>query len=90
MLVEGQVNCLHCGHSSGTWIGPKGAPLTGKGFRGSVPSRQDPGAPLRCLRCRGPVILEGAQPVATSARVRRIQRLRKRLASLGKDSGSAA
>ena len=90
MLVEGQVACLHCGATSGTWVGPKGAPLTGKGLRDGIPEGIDPDAPVRCFRCRGPVILEGAEPVMNSARLRRIERMRAQLAEIERKRRRAA
>jgi hypothetical protein len=80
MLVKGDVKCLHCGHVSGEWMGERGTPLTSDGARFDV-SSADAGAPLRCRRCRGPVYLDSVEPVATSARLRRIQRLRAQLAA---------
>lgn len=90
MLVEGQVTCLHCGASGGTWVGPKGSAIIGKGLRGTLPEGTNPEAPLRCLRCRGPVILEGAEPVMNSARLRRIQRMREELAAIKRKKRHAA
>ena len=90
MLVEGQVTCLHCGASGGAWVGPKGSAITGRGLRGALPEGTNPEAPLRCFRCRGPVILEGAEPVMNSARLRRIQRMRDELAAIERKKRRAA
>jgi hypothetical protein len=90
MLVEGQVTCLHCGATRGTWVGPKGSAITGKGLRGAPPNDIDPDAPLRCSRCRGPVIIEGAEPVISGARLRRIQRMREQLGEIGRKRPRAA
>jgi len=90
MLVEGQVTCLHCGATSGAWIGPKGSPITAKGLRGGLPAGVDPEAPMRCLRCKGPVILEGAEPVVNAARMRRIERMRAQIAEIERRKRRAA
>lgn len=83
MLIKGDVKCLHCGFVSGAWVGPNGVPLTFAGFRPSPPAEpRDPGEPIQCLRCRGPVVLEGATPVLSSRRIQRIRRLREQIAAL--------
>ena len=84
MLVTGDVKCLHCGHVSGKWVGESGAPVTETGF---MPACQrtgsfEPGAPVHCLRCAGPVFLDEATLVISSYRLRRIRRLRQQIASL--------
>jgi hypothetical protein len=73
MLVSGDLKCLHCGHTSGHWVGPRGAPLAAGG--------QPPASPTRCGRCQGPVYLDDVTPVATAFRLRRIQRMRQQLAA---------
>ncbi len=83
MLVKGDVKCLHCGHISGQWVGPNGAPLTVAGF--STPesaTESDSSALLRCPRCEGPVFLDEAGLVISSYRLRRIRRLREQIAAL--------
>ncbi len=94
MMVKGDVKCLHCGFVSGSWVGAGGAPLTTAGFTGvSVSGAEGPGGgrAIHCIRCRGPVILHEAQPVKSSERLRRIQRLRERLAAYdAPDEGFAA
>jgi hypothetical protein len=82
MMVKGEVKCLHCGYTGGSWTGEKGTPLTLAGFtaQNGVAPAGDPEAVVRCARCRGPVFLEGVEPVISSYRLRRIQRLRERLA----------
>ncbi|MCX7617943.1 hypothetical protein [Tepidiforma sp.] len=80
MLVIGDLKCLHCGYSSGRWVGPKGTPLTAAGLRPLPPGR-DPAEHVRCGRCQGPVYLDDAMPVASSYRLRRIQRMREQLAA---------
>lgn len=87
MLVIGEVKCLHCGYSSGQWVGPAGAPLTMEGFRpaGRQPDTNDPAeghALVRCSRCAGPVFLDEASAVRSSARIRRIRRMREQIAAL--------
>lgn len=80
MLVKGDVKCLHCGHTSGEWSGERGSPLAAAGARFES-GNADPSSLLRCPRCAGPVYLEAVEPVATSSRLRRIQRLRGQLAA---------
>ena len=80
MLVTGDLKCLHCGHITARWVGPKGAPLTFAGLR-PLPAGTDLAAPVRCARCQGPVYLDDAMPVASSYRLRRIQRMRQQLAA---------
>ncbi|WP_322819649.1 hypothetical protein [Tepidiforma sp.] len=80
MLVVGDLKCLHCGHLNGRWVGPKGAPLTLAGLR-PLPAGSDPAQAARCQRCQGPVYLDDAAPVASSARLRRIARMRQQLAA---------
>lgn len=84
MLVTGDVKCLHCGHISGKWTGPGGAPLTEAGFTPSQPrmAADDPAAPVHCLRCGGPVLLDEAALVISTYRLRRIRRLREQIAAL--------
>ena len=82
MLVKGDLKCLHCGHTSGEWVGQGGAPLTIAGLRGSHPERTDPDALIRCFRCTGPVFLDDAAAVVNSYRLARIRRLRAQLAAL--------
>ncbi len=83
MLVQGDVKCLHCGYICGQWVGPNGAPLTNAGFKSERHAAEgDPDAPLRCVRCAGPVFLEDAGLVISSYRLRRIRRLRQQLAAL--------
>jgi hypothetical protein len=83
MLVKGDVKCLHCGHISGQWVGPNGAPLTVTGFSsGEALSECDSAALLRCARCEGPVFLDDAGLVISSYRIRRIRRLREQIAAL--------
>jgi len=90
MLVEGEVSCLHCGASSGTWVGPKGSTIRGEGLRGELPVDIDRHAPLRCRRCGGPVMLEGAAPAVSRSRLQRIQRMREQLAEMRREKGRAA
>ena len=83
MLVKGDAKCLHCGHISGQWVGPSGAPLTAAGLSsGSAASGNDSPGPLRCARCDGPVFLEDASLVISSYRLQRIRRLRDQIAAL--------
>lgn len=84
MLVTGDVKCLHCGHISGTWIGPGGSPLTEAGFTPAQPRAvsEDPCAPIHCVRCGGSVLLDEATLVISSYRLRRIRRLRDQIAAL--------
>ncbi len=87
MLVIGEVKCLHCGYLSGQWVGPGGAPLTMEGFRpaGRQPATAEAAeghALVRCLRCAGPVFLDDASAVRSSARIRRIRRMREQIAAL--------
>ena len=93
MLVKGDVKCLHCGFISGSWVGKKGAPLTFAGYKATNAAEQippDPATPLRCARCEGPVFLEDLEPVISSYRLRRIQRLREQIAALDGRGGKAA
>ena len=84
MLVTGEVKCLHCGHISGRWLGPSGAPVTESGFTPGQPREipADPNGPVHCLRCNGPVLLDEATLVISSYRLRRIRRLREQIAAL--------
>lgn len=88
MLVLGEITCLHCGHVTGEWVGESGAPLLAAGLR-RQDAVSDPSTLLRCGRCEGPVFLDAASAVRSSARLRRIQRLRRQLAAFG-DGGQAA
>jgi hypothetical protein len=82
MLVIGEIKCLHCGFENGRWVGAKGAPITVGGLRNNMAiPMDDPAALVRCARCEGPVFLDDASPVANSARMRRIRRLREQLAA---------
>lgn len=84
MLVTGDVKCLHCGHVSGRWLGPSGAPVTEAGFTPNQP-REAPAdltAPVHCARCGGPVLLDEATLVISSYRLRRIRRMREQIAAL--------
>ncbi|MBI5949392.1 MAG: hypothetical protein HY875_14735 [Chloroflexi bacterium] len=91
MLVKGDAKCLHCGFVTGSWVGPKGAAIT---LQGLDPARRPAGAELsalvRCGRCDGPVFLEDADPVVSSHRLRRIQRLREQIAAFDARSARAA
>jgi DNA-directed RNA polymerase subunit RPC12/RpoP len=84
MLVQGEVKCLHCGFIGGQWVGVKGSPVTEAGYRPVVAGegKREPDAQVRCARCGGPVFLEGMEPVVSSARLRRIRRLREQIARL--------
>jgi hypothetical protein len=94
MLVKGDVKCLHCGFISGSWVGQKGAPVTTGGLRpdgaAESPASTDLSTPVRCGRCDGPVFLESPEPVISSYRLRRIQRLRAQIAALDARGGRAA
>lgn len=92
MLVQGDVKCLHCGFISGHWVGAKGSPVTVTGFSPNAGSleRVDESALVRCERCAGPVFLEDVDPVISSYRLRRIQRLRAQIAALDARGGRAA
>lgn len=84
MLVTGDVKCLHCGYISGKWVGQGGTPVIETGFTPGSPrtAADDAGAPVRCVRCDGPVLLDEVTPVISSYRLRRIQRLRDQIAAL--------
>ena len=94
MLVKGDVKCLHCGFISGSWVGQKGAPVTAAGFRpgAALPDTPaaDANAVVRCARCDGSVFLEDLEPVISTYRLRRIQRLREQIAALDARGGKAA
>jgi hypothetical protein len=94
MLVKGDVKCLHCGFISGSWVGEKGVPVTVAGYRPATGTPEeppaDPGSPVRCGRCDGPVFLEDLEPVISGYRLRRIQRLRDQIAALDSRGGRAA
>ena len=83
MLVIGDIKCLHCAHTSGRWVGPKGSPITVSGLRNhALAEDEDPAALVRCARCDGPVFLDDASLVTSSYRLRRIRRLREQIAAL--------
>lgn len=91
MLVKGDIKCLHCGHITGQWVGVNGDPLTMAGLRtpdGQRPA--DPHAPVKCGRCDGPVFLDDVGLVRSSARLRRIERMRAQIAAFDAHRGSAA
>jgi hypothetical protein len=94
MLVKGDVKCLHCGFISGSWVGQKGSPVTMMGYTpGSAAAEQvsaEGSAPVRCVRCDGPVFLEDLEPVISSYRLRRIRRLREQIAAIDARDGKAA
>ena len=92
MLVKGDVKCLHCGFISGHWVGAKGSPVTVSGYtpREVEIGSHDGAAHVRCARCEGPVFLEDVEPVISSYRLRRIQRLRAQIAALDARGGRAA
>lgn len=90
MLVTGDIKCLHCGFISGSWVGPKGTPLTLSGMKGESRPADDPAAMVRCNRCAGPVFLDDASPVISSYRLRRIRRLREQIAAIDARRGRAA
>ena len=92
MLVKGDLKCLHCGHVSGAWTGARGGPLVAAGFQesdGRGPTL-DGAEMVRCVRCQGPVFLDDAAPVMTAHRLKRIQRLRARIAAIDAKKGRAA
>jgi hypothetical protein len=86
MLVKGEVKCLHCGFISGSWVGQKGSPVTMMAEQVSA----EGSAPVRCVRCDGPVFLEDLEPVISSYRLRRIRRLREQIAAIDARGGKAA
>ncbi len=92
MLVKGDVKCLHCGFISGEWVGVGGGPITLAGFKASSGEQPhgDGGAPVRCVRCAGPVLLDDVNPVNSSYRIRRIRRLREQIAAIDARRSRAA
>jgi hypothetical protein len=91
MLVKGELKCLHCGFMSGEWVGTKGEPLLVSGRRARRPAEEaNQAAMVRCDRCAGPVFLDAAEPVISSYRLRRIQRMREQLAALDARKGRRA
>jgi hypothetical protein len=91
MLVIGDVKCLHCGSVTGSWVGPKGAPLTVSGLRDESGAHgAGPEELIRCSRCDGPVFLDDASLVTSSYRLRRIRRLREQIAALDAERNRAA
>lgn len=83
MLVRGEVKCLHCGCVCGTWAGRQGGSLRRPGFVPSPAFAHLPvPEPLRCFRCGGPVSLDGAEPVLSPSRLRRIHLLRAQFETL--------
>jgi hypothetical protein len=80
VFVTGTVTCLHCGYVCGQWAGRAGAPLIAAGLRNTRPP--DPTAPICCGRCQGPVFLDGATAVRSTARLQRIARLRRQIAEM--------
>ncbi|MEP7216293.1 MAG: hypothetical protein ABI782_08570 [Anaerolineaceae bacterium] len=85
MLVTGDVKCLHCGFVSGRWVGAYGAPLTAGGLKlaenAATNGHVNPDEAVRCQRCDGPVLLDDANLVISSTRLRRIRRLREQIAA---------
>ena len=61
MRICAEIKCYHCGYVSGQICGESDGPLRWDELRpnpnhtGSLPQ---PGAPLRCFRCHGPVYLD--------------------------------
>ena len=65
--IAADVKCYHCGHISGQIFGFRGKPLRVRDFvprPGYAGEPVHPGYRLRCERCRGPVFLEDATPLA--------------------------
>ena len=91
MLVKGELKCLHCGYVSGEWVGAKGEPLLASGRRVRRPAEDAASsAMVRCDRCTGPVFLDAVEPVISSYRLRRIQRMREQIAALDARKGRRA
>lgn len=91
MLVKGELKCLHCGYMRGEWVGAKGDPPLASGRRARRPNEDSaPGAMVCCDRCTGPVFLDAVEPVISSYRLRRIQRMREQIAALDARKGGRA
>ena len=95
MLVTGEIKCLHCGFISGRWMGPGGSPLAIAGFTPAdgapaVTEPADPAALVHCARCQGSVYLDDVDPVISSTRLRRIQRMRQQIAAIETHRSRAA
>lgn len=73
MKICAEIKCYHCGYVSGQICGESEGSLRWEklrpnpNFRGSLPQ---PGEPLRCFRCNGPVYLDEieTQRVPTTVR----------------------